>query len=59
MVKTGKGKLIDKGNKYPKIHIYVPMGVFKDSAFPFSVGDYVSVTIDDDRLIIEKKKPPS
>ena len=54
MVKTGRGKMIDRGNKYPKIHIYLPMGVFKDSAFPFSIGDYLSVTIEGDRLIIEK-----
>jgi len=56
MARTGKGKVVDRGGKYPKIFIYVPMDVVKDSTFPFEVGENVSVTIDDDRLIIEKTK---
>ena len=56
MVKTGKGKVIDRGNRYPKIYIYVPMGIFKDSTFPFRVGEDVSVTIEDGRLVIEKRE---
>ena len=55
MARTGKGKVVDRGGKYPKIFIYVPMDVVKDSTFPFEGGEDVSVTIDDDRLIIEKK----
>jgi hypothetical protein len=55
MARTGKGKVVDRGGKYPKVFIYVPMDVVKDSTFPFEVGEDVSVTIDDDRLIIEKK----
>jgi len=56
MARTGKGKVVDRGGKYPKIFIYVSMDVVKDSTFPFEVGEDVSVTIDDDRLIIEKTK---
>ena len=56
MARTGKGKVVNRGGKYPKIFIYVPMDVVKDSTFPFKVGEDVSVTIDDDRLIIEKTK---
>ena len=56
MVKTGKGKVIDRGNKYPKIHIYIPMGIFKDSTFPFRIGEDVSITIENDRLVVEKRE---
>jgi len=56
MARTGKGKVVDRGGKYPKIFIYVPMGVVKDSTFPFEVGEDVSVTIDDDRILVEKRK---
>ena len=56
MTRTGKGKVVDRGGKYPKVFIYMSMDVVKDSTFPFEVGEDVSVTIDDDRLIIEKTK---
>ena len=56
MARTGKGKVVDRGGKYPKIFIYVPMDVVKDSAFPFEVGEDVSVTIDDDRILVEKRE---
>ncbi|HUV54480.1 MAG TPA: hypothetical protein VMW03_04685 [Candidatus Krumholzibacteriaceae bacterium] len=56
MTRTGKGKVVNRGGKYPKVFIYVSMDVVKDSTFPFEVGEDVSVTIDDDRLIIEKTK---
>ena len=60
MARTGKGKIVDRGGKYPKIFIYVPMDVVKDSMFPFEVGEDTSVTIDNGRLIIEKReKSPS
>ena len=56
VARTGKGKVVDRGTRYRKIFIYVPMDVVKDSTFPFEVGEDVSVTIDDDRLIVEKRK---
>ena len=60
MARTGKGKIVDRGGKYPKIFIYVPMDVVKDSMFPFEIGEDTSVTIDNGRLIIEKReKSPS
>jgi len=56
MTRTGKGKIVDRGGKYPKIFIYVPMDVVKDSMFPFEIGEDTSVTIDNGRLIIEKRE---
>ena len=56
MARTGKGKIVDRGGKYPKIFIYVPMDVVKDSTFPFEVGEDVSVTIDNDRIVVEKRE---
>jgi len=57
VVKTGKGKLVDRGNRYRKIHIYIPTGIFKVSSFPFCVGEDVSIIIEDGRLVIEKMEP--
>ena len=37
VARTGKGKVVDRGTRYPKIYIYVPMDVVKDSTFPFKV----------------------
>ncbi len=56
MARTGKGKIVDRGGKYPKIFIYVPMDVVKDSMFPFEIGEDTSVTIDNGRLIVEKRE---
>jgi len=55
LARTGKGKVVDRGARYPKVFVYLPMDVVKDSAFPFEVGEDVSVTIEDDRLLIEKR----
>lgn len=54
VVKRGRGKIVDRGNKYPKIHVYIPTGIFRDSSFPFIVGEDVSIVIEDGHLIVEK-----
>lgn len=56
MGRTGKGKVVDRGTKYPKIFVYVPRIVATDTAFPFQIGEDVTVTIRNDKLIIEKMK---
>jgi hypothetical protein len=56
LAKTGRGKVVDRGTGYPKIFIYLPMDVVKDSTFPFELGEEVSVTIDGGRLVIEKSR---
>ena len=53
---TGKGKVVDRGSKYPKIFVYVPRIVATDTTFPFQIGEDVKVTIEGDKLIIEKLK---
>lgn len=47
--KTKVGKFGVEG-----MHIYIPADVRKDSQNPISVGDEVMVTIDGDRLIVQK-----
>jgi len=59
VARSGKGKVVDRGVKYPKIFIYVPKDVATDTGFPFKIGEDVTVTIEADRLIIEKMKPPA
>jgi len=56
VARSGKGKVVDRGVKYPKVFIYLPMDVVKDSTFPFKTGEDVTVTIENNRLIIEKLK---
>ncbi len=56
MARSGTGKVVNRGMKYPKIFVYIPMDVFKDSAFPFKANEHVAVEIDDDSLVIKKEK---
>jgi hypothetical protein len=56
VARSGKGKVVDRGVKYPKVFIYIPKLVADDTAFPFQVGEDVTVTIENDELIIMKKK---
>jgi len=55
VVRSGKGKVVDRGYKYPKIFIYIPRGVTADTAFPFKIGEDITVTIEGNKLIIEKR----
>lgn len=36
--------------------IYIPMDIFKDSAFPFQINEKVRMRIDGRKVIIEKLK---
>jgi len=36
--------------------IYIPMDIFKDSAFPFEINEKVRMRIDGRKVIIEKVK---
>jgi len=56
LARSGKGKIVDRGFRYPKIFIYIPKIVATDTAFPFKVGEDVTVTIEGNKLIIEKLK---
>lgn len=49
-------KLSTEGPDTPKVFVYVPQLVADDTAFPFQMGEDVTVTIEGDRLIIEKLK---
>ncbi len=55
MTGEGKGKVVDRGKKYRKIFIYIPKEVSSDTSFPFKVGEDVTVRIDGERLVIEKR----
>jgi len=57
----GKGRFINRPTKtgkklYDKHFIYVPTEVARDSSFPFKTRETVKVSIDGDRLIVEKEK---
>lgn len=56
VARSGKGKVVDRGYKYPKIFIYIPKDVAADTAFPFKTGEDVTVTIEAEKLVIEKRK---
>ena len=56
MVGEGKGKVVDRGKKYRKIFIYIPKEVAMDTSFPFEIGEDVTVRIEGERLIIEKRE---
>jgi hypothetical protein len=53
---AGKGKIVDRGWKYPKIFVYIPKEVASDTSFPFKIGEDVTVRINGERLIIEKRE---
>jgi len=55
VARSGKGKVVDRGYKYPKIFVYVPKDVASDTGFPFKIGEDVIVTIEGEKLVIEKR----
>lgn len=55
VARSSKGKVVDRGFRYPKIFIYIPKDVAADTAFPFKTGEDVTVTIEGNKLIIEKR----
>jgi len=57
----GKGRFLNRptttgGKKYDKFFIYVPIGVTKDSHFPFKEGEeaLIRIELNENRLIISK-----
>lgn len=57
----GKGRFLNRptttgGKKYDKFFIYIPVGVTKDSNFPFKEGEMTNIRIEvnSNRLIISK-----
>jgi hypothetical protein len=57
MAREGKGRIKDRSStEHPKVFVYVPTEVARDTSFPFDWknGEEVSVRIDGRRLIIEK-----
>jgi len=59
VARSGKGKIVDRGFRYSKIFVYIPKDVATDTGFPFKVGEDVTVTIEGEKLIIEKGKKPA
>ncbi|NLZ31260.1 MAG: hypothetical protein GX885_11080 [Methanomicrobiales archaeon] len=56
MAQTGEGKVIAQGPARTRF-IVVPAVVAGDSAFPFEDGGKVTISIEGDRLIVEKAAP--
>ena len=56
MARQGKGKVVDRGSRYLKAFIYLPKEVASDTAFPFEIGEDVTVVIEGETLIIKKFK---
>jgi hypothetical protein len=60
-MRKGIGKFINRRTKtgkkcYDRFFIYVPTEVGRDGTFPFKVGETVSITIENNKLIVEKMK---
>lgn len=53
MVLKGETKIYTSGGRHS---IYVPSGLVNDSAFPFAVGETLTIRIENDRIIVEKVK---
>jgi len=51
MVLQGETKIYKSGSRHS---IYVPSGVINDSAFPFAIGEELTIRIENDRIIVEK-----
>jgi hypothetical protein len=60
-MRKGIGKFINRRTKtgkknYDRFFIYIPTEVGRDGTFPFKVGETVSITIENNKLIVEKMK---
>jgi hypothetical protein len=49
----GETKIYTSGSRHS---IYIPAGLINDSAFPFTIGETLTIRIEDERLIIEKTR---
>lgn len=56
MAEPGTGKVVDRGTRCLKAFIYLPKEVVSDTAFPFGMGEDVTVVIEGETLIIKKFK---
>lgn len=57
MAREGKGRIKDRSStEHPKVFVYVPTEVARDTAFPFNWrdGEEVIVGIEGKKLVIEK-----
>ena len=53
MVKEGKVKIYRSDGRHS---LYLPSDLVGDDRFPFQVGEELTVTIDGNRLIVQKAK---
>jgi len=51
MVLQGETKIYTSGGRHS---IYIPSRLVSDSAFPFVVGEKLTIRIENDRIIVEK-----
>ncbi len=56
MVKENSGRF-GMASKGQTGIVYVASGIVKDSTFPFTDGDRLTIRIEGSRLIVEKKRP--
>jgi len=42
------------GRENRRVGLYIPKELYRDSAFPFRVGDELRLRIEDGKLVIEK-----
>ncbi len=57
MAREGTGRIKDRSStRYPKVFIYVPTEVARDTSFPFDwrKGEDIKVRIEAKRLVVEK-----
>jgi len=53
MVLQGETRIYRSNGRHS---VYIPAGLVKDSAFPFTLEDDLRIRIDGERLVVEKAK---
>jgi hypothetical protein len=56
VVRQGKGSAVTRGGRYRKAFIYVLKDMALETAFPFTIGEDITVVIEGDTLIIKKRQ---
>lgn len=59
MAREGRGRIKDRSStKHPKVFVYVPTEVARDTAFPFDwiTGEDVLVRIEGQKLVIKSRE---
>lgn len=62
MAREGRGRIKDRSStEHPKVFVYVPTEVARDTSFPFDwqSGEQVLVKIEGQKLVIQKAKSHS